>query len=115
MRARRTRENADPHDDRRQRVLAVVDSVPRGCVATYGQVAEEAGLPRRERLVGRLLSELADGSRIPWHRVVNASGRVSPRPRGTARQLRLLRAEGSLAPGQERVDLERHLWRPEGG
>ena len=52
-------------DGTRQRICAVVDSIPRGRVATYGQVAREAGLPQRARLVGRVLSKLPRGSRLP--------------------------------------------------
>lgn len=76
---------------------------------TYGQVAVAAGLPRRARLVGRLLSgsPLADG--VPWHRVVNASGRISERDGdGPSRQRRLLAAEGVLPDRNGRFDLSRY-------
>ena len=97
----------------RERIRAVVDSIPRGCVATYGLVAREAGLPRRARLVGRVLAELPAGSRIPWHRVVNAQGAISLRGgSGPLRQRRRLVAEGVVFCGR-RVDLRRCLWRPE--
>ena len=96
-----------------ERIRAVVDSIPRGCVATYGLVAREAGLPRRARLVGRVLAALPAGSRIPWHRVVNAQGAISLRGgSGPARQRRRLLAEGVQFKGQ-RVDLARSLWQPE--
>ena len=98
-------------DSLRQRICAVVDSIPRGRVATYGQVAREAGLPRRARLVGRVLAELPRGSRLPWHRVVNAQGRISPRGDGSSprTQKTRLRAEGVRFRG-ERVELKRFLW-----
>jgi len=67
--------SADPNQ-RRARILAVVDSIPRGRVASYGEVAREAGLPRHARLVGRILSELAPGTTLAWHRVVSSSGRI---------------------------------------
>jgi methylated-DNA-protein-cysteine methyltransferase-like protein len=59
--------------DARERILATVDSIPRGCVATYGQVAREAGLTGRARLVGRSLRGLGPRSKIPWWRVLGAS------------------------------------------
>ena len=63
------------------RIYATVESIPPGRVATYGQVADQAGLPRRARLVGTALKHLDADSAVPWHRVVNARGEVSPRPR----------------------------------
>ncbi|NOT31722.1 MAG: hypothetical protein HOP15_14850, partial [Planctomycetes bacterium] len=54
-------------DERRARLLRVVDSIPRGRVASYGQVAREAGLARHARLVGRLLSKLPLRTALPWH------------------------------------------------
>jgi methylated-DNA-protein-cysteine methyltransferase-like protein len=95
------------------RIHATVDSIPKGAVATYGQVAEEAGLPRRARLVGRALALLPKGSRLPWHRVLNASGRISERGGGSdARQRRRLRAEGVEFDARGRVDLGHYGWRP---
>jgi methylated-DNA-protein-cysteine methyltransferase-like protein len=106
-------ERTDP-DPALQRIRATVDAIPRGCVATYGQVAEEAGLPRRARLVGRVLSGLEQGSALPWHRVVNAAGRISARGGGEGEQLRRLAREGVRLDARGRIDLERHRWRPEG-
>jgi len=81
-------------DPIRQRIQAIVDSIPRGTTLSYGEVAREAGLPRRARLVGRVLSELPAGSTLPWHRVVNASGRISLRGAAAREQRRRLRADG---------------------
>ena len=98
-------------------VRALVSRIPRGRVATYGQIAALAGFPRHARHVGRVLSALPAGSRLPWHRVLNAQGRVSIRAGAQgpdARQARLLTREGvDIAGG--RVNLARHLWRPEEG
>lgn len=102
---------AADRDQRRARILAVVDSIPKGRVASYGQVAREAGLPRHARLVGRFLSTLAATTAIPWHRVVNASGRISSRP-GAALQRRRLAREGIRLGPSGRIDLERHAWTP---
>jgi methylated-DNA-protein-cysteine methyltransferase-like protein len=91
----------------------MVDSVPPGNVATYGQIAREAGLPRRARLVGRALRELPAGSEVPWFRIVNASGKVSERGGSSMReQRRRLRAEGVRFRASGRIDLARFGWVP---
>ena len=101
-------------DTVRQRFFALVDSIPRGRVATYGQIAREAGLPRHARHVGHALRDLPPGSRLPWHRVLNAKGEISPRPSGGfTKQRRLLEAEGVQLDERGRVDLARFGWRPE--
>ncbi|KMS65870.1 MGMT family protein [Prauserella rugosa] len=89
-----------------ERIRDVVASIPRGTVATYGDVAAVAGAST-PRLVGRVLSE--DGADLPWHRVLRASG--VPAPHLVHRQLELLRAEGVLADGQ-RIDLGTYRWQP---
>ena len=83
--------------------------LPAGRVATYGQVAWEAGLPGRARLVGTVLRQLPPGSELPWHRVINARGQISPRgePAAEARQRRRLQAEGVRFDARGRVDLRR--------
>jgi methylated-DNA-protein-cysteine methyltransferase-like protein len=80
--------------ERYRRILAAVAAIPRGRVASYGQVAADAGLPRGARLVGRVLA--CSSGRLPWHRVVGASGRISlsPGSAGFAEQVRRLEAEG---------------------
>ena len=101
-----------PDDSARQRVLATIDSIPRGRVSTYGRVADEAGLPRRARFVGRVLGELPRGSELPWHRVLGSAGNWAEirTEDGTARrQARLLRAEGvEVVDG--RVALDPFVW-----
>lgn len=79
-----------------ERIWQVVAAIPRGRVATYGQVAALAGMPRHARLVGRTLAHLPAGSRLPWHRVVNAALAISPRgdDRAMAAQRRRLEREG---------------------
>src|SRR5205085_4049100 len=59
------------------RIYAVVRRIPRGRVTTYGTVARLAGLDGQARLVGYALSALRDGTGLPWHRVINAQGRLS--------------------------------------
>jgi methylated-DNA-protein-cysteine methyltransferase-like protein len=92
-------------------ILAVVERIPRGKVTTYGAVAARAGLPRRARLVGRGLSELPAGSRVPWHRVVAAGGRIAFTAGAPARQEQIdrLGREGVDA-AQGRVNLRLHGW-----
>lgn len=97
----------------RERVLAVVRSIPAGRVATYGQVALLAGAPRAARQVGGVLHRSGSDERLPWHRVVNASGGISTHKVGAGTlQEALLRAEG-VAVGPDGIDLKRYRWRSE--
>lgn len=98
------------------RIYAVVRRIPRGRVATYGQVAALAGLPGQARQVGYALNALPAGDKAPWHRVINARGRISARgdPRWEDYQRHLLESEGVAFDARERVDLERFQWRPRG-
>jgi methylated-DNA-protein-cysteine methyltransferase-like protein len=99
-------------DQRASAILAVVSRIPRGKVTTYGSVAARAGFVRQARLVGKVLSGLPVGSRVPWHRVVAAGGRIAF-PAGSvarARQLEKLAREGIEASRAGRVDLKRHGW-----
>ncbi len=97
----------------RERIWQVVNMIPAGRVATYGQVADLAGLPRRARFVGQVLARLPPGSRLPWFRVVSASGRISF-PAGSpshARQTARLQSDGVAVTGG-RIDLETFRWDP---
>ena len=96
------------------RIYAVVARIPRGRVATYGQVAALAGLGRQARQVGYALHSLGPESGVPWQRVVNARGEVSPRslPGWEAVQRALLEREGVGFDARGRIDLSRHAWRP---
>lgn len=103
----------------RQRVYRLIAAVPAGRVATYGQIAALAGHARRARHVGRALTDTPEGVVLPWHRIINAQGRVATRSgepeRGgvrETRQQRLLEAEG-VHFKSGRVDLVRYRWRPE--
>ena len=97
-----------------EQIWQVIALIPKGRVATYGQVAELAGLPGGARRVGRLLSRLPRGSRIPWHRVVNASGGISlPEVSGGyTRQRTLLTREGIVFNQSGRIALKRFRWQP---
>jgi methylated-DNA-protein-cysteine methyltransferase-like protein len=102
-------------NDAYRRIYAVVSKIPRGRVATYGQVALLAGLAGRARLVGYALHALPERSGLPWHRVINARGEVSERsdggPAGRVQRLLLTRERVRFDEGG-RVALERFRWRP---
>ena len=104
---------ADP-ELRRQRILATVDSIPPGSVASFGQVAREVGLPRHARFVGRVLREDAGGTGVPWWRVVGADGRIPERGDGSegAVQRRRLVDEGVRFDPRGRIRMGEHAWRP---
>jgi len=96
------------------RIYAVVKRVPRGRVATYGQIAALAGIPGAARQVGYALHATPRAVRIPWQRVVNAQGMVSRRadPDDEIHQRRLLEAEGVRFDARGRIPLARYGWRP---
>jgi methylated-DNA-protein-cysteine methyltransferase related protein len=97
--------------DAEERVRRAARAIPAGRVATYGQLAREAGLGRRARFVGRVMARLPEGSDVPWHRVVCAGGRLAFEP-GTdhgRRQRALLEKEGINFTGH-RVNLKQHGW-----
>ncbi len=98
-----------------QKIYAAVKKIPRGKVATYGQVALLAGLGRHARQVGYALHALPDGKKIPWHRVINAKGEISARSSGDhdEQQRVLLEKEGVVFGMHGRVSLEKYRWRPE--
>ena len=97
--------------ERYDKIYAVVRRIPRGRVATYGQVAELAGLAGHARQVGYAL-HAHDGSPLPWHRVINSRGEVSPRTAGDSHELQreLLMAEGVVFDRHSRIDLKEYRW-----
>jgi methylated-DNA-protein-cysteine methyltransferase-like protein len=82
--------------------------IPPGQVATYGQIAAIVSHRGAARTVGWALCSLAEGTDVPWQRVINARGQISLHP-GT-RQIALLQAEGVAVNAQGKVDLKRHQW-----
>lgn len=88
--------------------------IPRGRVATYGQIAVLAGRPKQARQVGYALAALGSDSDVPWHRVVNARGEISlPSPSGgSALQRALLEREKVKFDSTGRISLERFRWSP---
>ncbi len=91
-------------------VHAVVMRIPKGHVCTYGEVARLAGFPRNARMVGRCMDDS-----IPWYRVVNGQGKISPRGLDGNDDLQrfLLEAEGVEFAANGRIDLMRYAWNGE--
>lgn len=100
--------------DNYARIYQVVRKIPRGKVATYGQVADLAGLSGHARQVGYALHATPDDFDIPWQRVVNAKGEISPRsePMMEGVQQSLLEAEGIEFDMNGRIALARCRWQP---
>lgn len=100
-------------DMRREALYLTLAQVPAGHVVSYGQLGELAGMVRAARWVGRTLSQLPEGTSLPWHRVIAAGGRLSlplGTPAGEEQRARL-RAEG-VSISNNRVDMRRHGWHP---
>ena len=97
-----------------QPVYRVVRRIPAGQVATYGQIAAMSGMPRAARQVGWALSALGGEDDVPWHRVINAQGEISPRggPEVVDLQRALLESEGIEFNRRDRIDLDRYCWVP---
>lgn len=95
-------------DDFMRDVLNVVDLIPLGQVATYGQIARLIGRPRNARLVGKALGKSGGYGKHPCHRVVTANGRLVP---GWIDQGPMLAAEGITFKDANHVDIKRYQWR----
>ena len=88
-------------------VLSVVEEIPEGRVATYGQIARLTGRDRNARLIGKILSMSEYYGQYPCHRVVNHAGRTAP---GFFGQRQLLQEEGVGFRANGCVDLEKYRW-----
>ncbi len=97
-----------------QRIFAIVERIPEGRVASYGQVAALAGLPGGARQVGYALHTLEEDSSVSWHRVINSRGEVSPRaePGWEHFQRHLLEEEGVEFDARGRIEWKRYRWEP---
>jgi len=99
----------DSIEKSRELIWQIVNAIPKGKVATYGQVANLAGMPQQSRLVGRVLARLPKGTKLPWHRVVNSQGKLSnPNPE---RQKDRLEKEGVMMVNG-RLNLRAYRWEP---
>ncbi|MGH8443792.1 MAG: MGMT family protein, partial [Solimonas sp.] len=102
-------------DARHAAIWAMIQNIPRGKVATYGQVADMSGFRKQPRLTAQALAHVPDGMNLPWYRVISASGRSSlPGAAGQREQQRRLEAEGVKFDARSRVDFELYRWRPRG-
>jgi len=97
-----------------EKIYSIVKKIPYGHVATYGQIAKLAGIPRHARQVGYALSTL-NNDETPWHRVINAKGEISGRsnPDFVHLQRMLLEEEGIIFGNDSRIPLEKYCWKPE--
>ena len=112
---REDRELAE-HENHKEKIWQIVHQIPRGRVASYGQVAKMAGLPGYARYVGYTMKTLPAGTRLPWYRVVNSQGRLGFKP-GTRQYLQqksLLESEGVVFI-KGRFSLKQYRWNQEEG
>ena len=96
-----------------KKVIGLIQTIPKGKVATYGWIAELAGKPRGSRAVGWLLHSSTRAYHLPWQRVLKSGGKL-PFPESTrsfSLQKKILESEGVVLT-QGRVDLEKYLWHP---
>jgi methylated-DNA-protein-cysteine methyltransferase-like protein len=100
-------------EQRHARIWAVIQRIPRGRVATYGQVAAEAGFVKQPRLTAQALRQAPDELKLPWYRVINAQGKLSFAPDSEAykRARRQLEAEGVVFT-RGKIDFDIYRWRP---
>ena len=98
----------------RRAIYDIVACIPQGKVATYGQIATLAGSSGQARQVGYALAALPDDVDVPWHRVINAKGEISPRTQTKIHELQrqLLEGEG-ITFVADKIDLGRFRWQPD--
>jgi methylated-DNA-protein-cysteine methyltransferase related protein len=95
------------------RILSLLKKIPKGKVASYGQIAALAGSPKGARQVVRILHSLSEKEKLPWHRVVDRNGRISlPMEGAGARQAMLLLKEKVAVSRMGEVDMRKYAWRP---
>jgi methylated-DNA-protein-cysteine methyltransferase-like protein len=107
---------ASSEESFKERVYWIVSQIPSGKVATYGQIATYAGRPRAARAVGNLLRDsLSNGARVPWQRVINASGGISSKGDLARAELqrRLLSDEGAIVSRRGHCSLREFRWQPQ--
>jgi methylated-DNA-protein-cysteine methyltransferase-like protein len=96
-----------------QSVIKIIKKIPRGKVATYGQIAALAGSPMAARQVVRILHSCSSKYKLPWHRIINSRGLISlPRRRGYETQRMLLKKEGIKFGKNDLINLSQFLWSP---
>lgn len=96
-----------------QKAIAVIQHIPEGKVMTYGQIAAHAGSPRGARQVARLLHSMSAKYELPWHRVINAQGKIAFQDSDNRHsQKYLLQNEGVEVSGTGSIDLKRYRHDP---
>jgi methylated-DNA-protein-cysteine methyltransferase-like protein len=93
-----------------EKIYSTIRRIPRGRVATYGQIARLAGLGPHARLVGYALHALTPEKRVPWHRVVGAGGKISLSGEGYSIQRKILESEGVEFTDTGKIPLSRFGW-----
>ncbi|WP_100751944.1 DNA base-flipping protein [Vibrio salilacus] len=93
-------------------IFAVIHQIPFGKVTTYGEIAKMAGYPGYARHVGKALSHLPNGSKLPWFRVINSQGRISLQGQDLNRQRQALIAEGVAVSPDGKIALRQYQWQP---
>ena len=92
-------------------VIQVIKKIPKGKVATYGQIATLAGSPRAARQVVRILHSSSKKHNLPWHRVINSQGKIALRENeGFEIQKGLLEKEKVKVADSGKIDLDKYLW-----
>ncbi|QIA63850.1 methylated-DNA--[protein]-cysteine S-methyltransferase [Vibrio astriarenae] len=94
-------------------IFAVIHQIPHGQVSTYGDIAKLAGYPGYARQVGAALKNLPQGTKLPWHRVINSQGKISLQGSDLARQMEKLRDEGVKVETGGKISLRHYRWSPD--
>ncbi len=93
-------------------IFTVIYQIPEGKVSTYGEIAKMAGYPGYARHVGKALSNLPKGSKMPWFRVINSKGEISLTGPDWERQRERLVAEGIAVSSHGKISLSKYKWQP---
>lgn len=94
-------------------VVKVIKKIPKGKVATYGQIAALSGSPRAARQVVRILHTQSKKEKLPWHRIINSKGEIALREfEGLEEQRELLEKEGIVVKNKNAIDLKIYQWHP---
>jgi len=95
-----------------QQAWLVINAIPYGRVASYGDIARLAGHPNAARQIGRILSKLPEQSKLPWHRVIGQQGTLSLSGERLLCQQEALRSEGVIINERGRVCMKKYRWQP---
>ena len=98
-----------------KQIYGMVSRIPEGKVATYGQIAKLIGYPNHARYIGRALSDLENNSNVPWHRVINAKGKISPRGLDGCDDYQriILEDENIVFNDKGCISLKEYQWQPD--